>query len=341
LAEIRLLACVLVPKIGRNADSSAVQAGSKSTLTIAEATNLSIAGLSVSRSSGTAGQPRAASSAASKLPRVAAVLVAFIIAAGWLASGVEHLTPESGLGYWLGIAGSAAMLCLLVYSFRKRFKAARSIGSVRFWFNTHMMLGIAGPLLILFHTNFKLGPLNSNIALFSMLIVACSGVVGRFIYGKIHMGLHGRRARAKELLAEADKLNHYLGEQMKAGALVSRELNAFSDSIASEVRASVLTSLWSGAVLAVRARRMRASLLTKAKRVIRIEARTSGWSRRQRRDRQQRIVELVTGYSEAVLKAAELAFYERLFALWHVLHLPLFFLMLAAGLIHVWAVHQY
>lgn len=302
---------------------------------------MSIAGLSVSRSPGAAARPRAASSIASKLPSVAAVLVAFIIATGWLASGEEYLTPESGLGYWLGIAGSTAMLCLLVYSFRKRFKAARSIGSVRFWFSTHMLLGVAGPLLILFHTNFRLGPLNSNVALFSMLIVACSGIVGRFIYGKIHMGLHGRRARVKELLAEADKLNHHLGEDMKAGALVSRELNAFSDGIANEVRASVLTSLWGGAVLAVRARRMRASLVSEAKRLIRIEARNSGWSRRQRRERQQRIVELVTCYSEAVLKAAELAFYERLFSLWHVLHLPLFFLMLAAGLIHVWAVHQY
>ncbi|MBI5319473.1 pyridine nucleotide-disulfide oxidoreductase [Bradyrhizobium sp.] len=266
--------------------------------------------------------------------------MALIAAAGWFASGEEYLTPKAGPGYWLGIAGSTAMLCLLLYSFRKRFKAARPIGSVRFWFRTHMLLGVTGPLLILFHSNFRLGPLNSNVALFSMLIVAFSGVVGKFIYGKIHMGLHGSRARARELLAEADNLKHQFGDE-KVGVLVSRELNAFSDGIASEVRASVLTSLWGGAVLAVRARRIRARLLSEANRLIRIEARTSGWSRRQRRARQQRIVELVTLYSEAVLKAAELAFYERLFALWHVLHLPLFFLMLATGLIHVWAVHQY
>lgn len=302
---------------------------------------MSIAGLSVSRTPGAAGLTRAVAPVARTFPAAAAVLVALIVASGWLASGEEYLTPEAGLGYWLGIAGSAAMLCLLIYSFRKRYKAARPIGSVRFWFRTHMLLGVTGPLLILFHTNFRLGPMNSNVALFSMLVVAFSGVIGKFIYGKIHMGLHGRRARVKELLAEADKLKLHLGEDIRASALVSRELNAFSESIANEVRANVLTSLWAGAVLAVRARRMRTGLLSETKRLIRIDANTSGWSRRQRRERQQRIAELVTLYSEAVLKAAELSFYERLFALWHVLHLPLFFLMLAAGLIHVWAVHQY
>jgi cell division protein FtsL len=37
----------------------------------------------------------------------------------------------------------------------------------------------------------------------------------------------------------------------------------------------------------------------------------------------------------------ELRFFERLFSLWHVLHLPLFFLMVMAALVHVWATHRY
>lgn len=300
---------------------------------------MSVAGLSVARSS--PDTARAASPIARTVPAIVAVIVALVVVAGWLASGEEYLTPEGGTGYWLGIAGSAAMLTLLIYSFRKRNKAARAIGTVKFWFRTHMLLGVVGPLLILFHANFRLGPPNSNVALFAMLIVAASGVVGKYIYGKIHMGLHGRKARARELLAAAEQLKRYLGEDVKVGAYISRELNRFSDSIAKEARASVLTSLWSGAVLAVRTRRMRARLISEAKRLLRIEAKTSGWSRRERREHQQRITEIVSLYSEAVLKATQLGFYERLFSLWHILHLPLFFLMLAAGLVHVWAVHQY
>jgi hypothetical protein len=38
---------------------------------------------------------------------------------------------------------------------------------------------------------------------------------------------------------------------------------------------------------------------------------------------------------------AEYRVYERLFSLWHVLHLPLFFMLLAAGIVHVIAVHVY
>src|SRR5437016_6157407 len=38
---------------------------------------------------------------------------------GWRNRDDGDLTPESGLGYWLGIAGSALMLLLLLYPLRK------------------------------------------------------------------------------------------------------------------------------------------------------------------------------------------------------------------------------
>ena len=44
---------------------------------------------------------------------------------------------------------------------------------------------------------------------------------------------------------------------------------------------------------------------------------------------------------EATRRVAEFESYERLFSLWHVLHLPLFFLLLVAGIVHVIAVHVY
>jgi hypothetical protein len=44
---------------------------------------------------------------------------------------------------------------------------------------------------------------------------------------------------------------------------------------------------------------------------------------------------------DATRRVAEFESYERLFALWHVLHLPLFFMLLIAGIVHVIAVHVY
>jgi hypothetical protein len=42
-----------------------------------------------------------------------------------------------------------------------------------------------------------------------------------------------------------------------------------------------------------------------------------------------------------VRHVAELGSYERLFSLWHVFHLPFFYMMVVAALIHVLAVHMY
>jgi hypothetical protein len=43
----------------------------------------------------------------------------------------------------------------------------------------------------------------------------------------------------------------------------------------------------------------------------------------------------------ATRRVAGFEAYERLFSLWHALHLPLIFLMLVAGIVHVIAVHIY
>ena len=40
-------------------------------------------------------------------------------------------------------------------------------------------------------------------------------------------------------------------------------------------------------------------------------------------------------------RVAQFSLYERLFALWHILHLPIFFLMVLSALVHIFAVHVY
>jgi hypothetical protein len=62
-----------------------------------------------------------------------------------------------------------------------------------------MMAGIAGPLLVLFHSTFHVGSFNAAVALASMLLVVASGLVGRYLYRKIHRGLYGSRETAADL----------------------------------------------------------------------------------------------------------------------------------------------
>ena len=95
---------------------------------------------------------------------------------GWLLRDSELTSAKSGAGYWLGIIGASMMLMLLLYPLRKRIRALRILGKTAFWFKTHMILGIVGPVLVLYHSNFQLGSFNSQVALFCMLLAAIYGI---------------------------------------------------------------------------------------------------------------------------------------------------------------------
>ena len=70
-----------------------------------------------------------------------------------------------------------------------------------------------------------------------------------------------------------------------------------------------------------------------------VEAERHSWSRQERAQRFAAIVNLVTLYIAATRKAAAFKFYDRLFSIWHVLHVPLFIILIIAAGVHVVAVH--
>jgi hypothetical protein len=203
-----------------------------------------------------------------------------------------------------------------------------------------MLLGIIGPLLIVFHSNFKLGALNSNVAFISMLIVAISGVIGRYIHGKIHMRLNGRKAAVREILDDAARMQQALESDLAGGSRIIAQMNEFAVA-AMAPKSSTLGSMFAMLGLALRAMTTRHRLRRQLHGAIAAEATARGWSRRQRREREHEANDVIALYFAAVNKAAKFGFYERLFALWHVLHLPLFILLIVAVLVHILAVHLY
>jgi hypothetical protein len=302
-----------------------------------------------------AGSPRIAKPAArakgAAVSRIAAWLrwlgtrsfflaVAAILYAGWSERGEQHLTAESGLGYALGICGAAMMLLLLLYPLRKRLKFMGRCGRVRYWFRSHMLLGIAGPVLILFHANFKIGSLNSSIALASMLLVAASGLVGRYIYSKIHYGLYGRRASLRELHRDVAENRAAPGLDFDEAGRIRERLQAFEADLTTP-RLGVLQSIGLLLTVGIKTHWMQIRLSRELKRALRVEASRRGWGRRTRRSRARAARLYISTYLSTVRKVAGFTFYERLFALWHVLHLPLFFFLVLAAIVHVVAVHLY
>lgn len=271
-------------------------------------------------------------------PLTFAVAVVVGLCLAWFNREDYGLTPETGIGYWLGIVGSGLMVLLLLYPLRKRIRFSRALGSVAFWFRAHMILGVLGPVLILLHANFKLGSINSNVALAAMLVVAVSGIVGRYLYGKIHLGLYGRKAEVKEILADADALKEIVGTDLAVVDRVVTQLNAFAQFGTAAPR-GILAGLFLLPVVGWHAGVLRARLMRDARQVIAAEGKRLGWSRRSRRRKLAVIADHVTLYVVTVKKAAALAFYERLFGLWHVFHLPLFFLLVIAAIVHIFAAH--
>jgi hypothetical protein len=251
------------------------------------------------------------------------LLLALAITSGYLLRDLGYMTPESGMGYWLGIIGGSMMLTLLLYPLRKRIRILQILGPTRFWFRLHMAFGLVGPLLILYHCNFQLGSINSQVALYCMLLVAGSGIVGRHFYARIHRGLYGRKTSLRELqqdLAASVDKSHGLATLMPM--LVAR-LNK----MAVEMQGCSVTQ-----TLGIR-RSIRWKLRAIAENssiVLRDPERLSRASSKFIRD-----------YMSLVGRVAQFSFYERLFALWHILHLPIFLLMVLSALFHVLAVHMY
>jgi hypothetical protein len=74
---------------------------------------------------------------------------------------------------------------------------------------------------------------------------------------------------------------------------------------------------------------------------LRLLARRSEIVRAQRAELQASVRRFVHEHLRRVRRVAELRSYELLFSLWHVFHLPVFYMLVVAALIHVLAVHMY
>jgi hypothetical protein len=268
------------------------------------------------------------------------LLVGAVLLAGWRARGEEYLTAESGLGYALGIAGAVAMLLLLLYPLRKRVRALNRLGATRHWFRAHMILGVVGPALILFHANFRTAALNSTMAIAAMLLVTGSGFVGRYLYGKVHHGLYGRQLTLTELKAAMEHDTQHVARLLAYAPGVSRRLLEVDAAVLAPCP-RLLDGVWRSVSIGVATRATRWRLGRELRRAVALAARREGWPAAERRARRRQAQQLVALHLRAARRVARFTFYERVFALWHLLHLPLFVLLIITMVVHVVAVHLY
>lgn len=144
---------------------------------------------------------------------ILAALTAYLLWRGWdfykqdLASRPEHrdyavLRPAGLVGHGYGIVGTGLILTNLLYLVRRRF--TRSIpawmGSMKRWLDIHVVTGLAGSMLILFHSAFQLRTPIAIVTAVSLAIVVVTGIIGLYLYALIpKAGLKPLKDRLAEL----------------------------------------------------------------------------------------------------------------------------------------------
>lgn len=276
---------------------------------------------------------KAATQASGVFTVLFAALVVLAVVRGIQVRDEYYLAPDHGLGYALGIIGASLMLALMLYPMRKNLRFMRSWGPVRHWFRLHMVLGVIGPLCILFHCNFSLGAVNSNMALLCMSMMVASGLVGRYIYTRIHYGLYGERANLQDLqrsqLIEAALLRE---DEARHGSAAARAIVAELQALEAFVAPprTPLGGLWRVVSFAIRSRRVHWRLRARLRQLPTVAAADA-----------ERLAAHAESHLETLRRIAGFSFFERLFSMWHALHLPIFFMLVVTGLVHVWAVNNY
>ena len=130
-----------------------------------------------------------------------------------LASPLHPILKPSGMvGLRLGMLGLFLYFLLFLYPVRKRWPWLGRIGKTRHWLDFHVLLGITAPLIITFHSAFKLQGL-AGTAYWIMIAVALSGMAGRYLYAQIPRSLDATGCSLQEMETQAAELARQLSDQ--------------------------------------------------------------------------------------------------------------------------------
>jgi hypothetical protein len=173
-----------------------------------------------------------------------------------------------------------------------------------------------------------------------MVVVVISGVIGRFIYVRIHRGLHGERTSLRELRERAGFVETKARTRLHFSPKVEARLLAFEQR---ELRAEPgwATHLRQVTLLPVQRRYTYVRCSMELRRQLNKLGVKYEWSATDLQRRKRHARKLVDQYLNAVVRVAQYTAFERLFALWHLAHLPFVYLLVISAIVHVVAVHAY
>jgi len=269
---------------------------------------------------------------------IVAFIIGSIIAAGWMNWDSINFQSEGDFVYNSGLVGGIMMAVILIYALRKRVKILRKAGNMEAWYYFHLLGGVLGPLIIVFHTSFSIKSINSAVALFTMITVVFSGLFGRYIYTRIGYNLHRKLLLIKSSeQALLEKLRDY---HSPLSDKIERRLSNFALASLTGPRSLIRLPM---RLLAIHTSAMGCyvkvgSDLTS---MVKSQARREGWPNTVTKNRVAFEKDQLRKYINAIAEIANIHLLERVLVMWRILHIPLLYILVITSLAHVLAVHMY
>ena len=239
------------------------------------------------------------------------------------------LQPSGNVGHAFGWIGAGLMLVgVLLYSGRKRIRLMRGKGPMRTWLNLHIYLCLTGPFLIALHTANKLNGLGVY-SFWSMVVVAGSGIIGRWIYQQFPRTARGDTMTLDELKAEREAARERLAGEFGLAPAVLADIEAASERSVRRIRASAGLGLRAVPLLLVED-------VARPVHMARLKQRLRRERRLPRREADA-VLSLIGRQANAARRVAFFDTFRRLFTYWHVIHLVFFAAMLVLLVLHVGA----
>jgi len=216
----------------------------------------------------------------------------------------ELLKPNGLLGHGMGVIGSFLMVAgVSLYMLRKRWRLLSRVGKLKHWLEFHIFLCTLGPILVIFHTSFKIGGIVS-ISFWSMIAVVISGVIGRFIYIQIPRTIEGRELSLIEVRGMKKDIRDILVTKYKLE----------KDSLDAIVKSTQGSRKERPGITGIK-QKLKENHLTRSQR--------------------SQVLKLVKNEISLNHRIDRLQTMQKLFKYWHVAHLPFALVMLVIMVVHV------
>jgi hypothetical protein len=243
-----------------------------------------------------------------------------------------QLKPSGTVGLKLGMMGLFLFALVYLYPLRKRWIWLARQGKATHWLDFHMILGLVAPVVVTFHSAFKIQGF-AGMAYWTMIALVVSGLVGRYFYSQIPKTMES----VAETLKDSQSMSGRFLEELSWRKVFNPDevLQLFQLPDVKLVREmSVLKALFVMVKLDL-ARPFKVWALRRQKESSWGKCVTLGGILPTRHRELERAISLISKQASLTKKMLFLTKTERVFYLWHVVHRPFSLSFAIFVIIHV------